>query len=141
MALPDMRSILIAEDSAAIRSILSFLLRGRGFEVLECGDGNEALERIRLFHPDLAILDVMMPGRLGFDVCRAVKADPDTRDIPVIILTSVTNGAGKSDAHWKDLCGADAFLSKPFKSVELLDHIERLLDPQPEPTREINKTT
>ena len=129
MSLRDPRTVVIAEDSAAIRSILAFLLRGRGIEVVECSDGDDALERIKLLHPDLAILDVMMPGLSGFDVCRAVKDTDATKSIPVLILTSVTQGTGKSDEHWKTLSGADDFLTKPFKAVDLLSRVDKLLEP------------
>lgn len=129
MSLRDPRTVVIAEDSAAIRSILAFLLRGRGIEVVECCDGDDALERIKHLHPDLAILDVMMPGLSGFDVCRAVKDTDATKSIPVLILTSVTQGTGKSDEHWKSLSGADDFLTKPFKAVDLLSRVDKLLEP------------
>jgi len=129
MSLREPRTVVIAEDSAAIRSILAFLLRGRGFEVIECSDGDHALERIKLLHPDLAILDVMMPGLSGFDVCRAVKDSDETKSVPVLILTSVTQGTGKSDEHWKTLSGADDFLTKPFKAVDLLSRVDKLLEP------------
>jgi twitching motility two-component system response regulator PilH len=129
MSLRDPRTVLIAEDSAAIRSILAFLLRGRGLEVIECANGDDALERIRLSPPDMVILDVMMPGKSGFDVCRALKGSDATKAIPVMILTSVTQGTGKSDEHWKALSGADEFLTKPFKAVELLSRVDRLLEP------------
>ena len=128
MSLHEPRTILVAEDSAAVRSILAFLLRGRGYAVIECVDGREALERARADTPDAVILDVMMPGPTGFDVCQALKADPATRAIPVMILTSVTQGTGKSDDHWKTLAGADDFMTKPFKAVEILDRIGRLVD-------------
>ncbi len=131
MSLREPRTVVIAEDSAAIRSILAFLLRGRGIEVIECADGDDALDRINLLHPDLAILDVMMPGLSGFDVCRRVKDTDATKSIPVLILTSVTQGTGKSDEHWKTLSGADDFLTKPFKAVDLLSRVDKLLEPAP----------
>jgi CheY-like chemotaxis protein len=120
-------TILLAEDSTAIRSILAFLLRGRGYTVLECGDGQEALERARTDHPDAVILDVMMPGPTGFDVCQALKTDPATRGIPIMILTAVTHGTGKPDEHWKTLSGADDFMTKPFKAADILHRIARMI--------------
>jgi len=127
MSLPEPRTVLVAEDSAAVRNILAFLLRGRGYAVIECADGREALDRARADHPDVVLLDVMMPGITGFDVCQALKADPATRAIPVMILTSVTQGTGKSDEHWKNLAGADDFMTKPFKAVDILERIGRLV--------------
>ena len=127
MSLLEPRTVLVAEDSAAVRNILAFLLRGRGYPVIECADGREALDRARADHPDVVLLDVMMPGITGFEVCQALKADPATRAIPVMILTSVTQGTGKSDEHWKSLSGADDFMTKPFKAVDILDRIGRLV--------------
>ena len=124
-------TVLLAEDSLAIRSILAFLLRGRGYSVIECGDGTEALERCLADRPNAVILDVMMPGLTGFEVCRALKADPATRAIPVMILTSVTQGAGKTDDHWKALSGADDFMTKPFKAADILQRLTRLMEPRP----------
>lgn len=120
-------TVLIAEDSTAIRNILAFLLRGRGYRVVECADGQEALDRARSEPPDAVLLDVMMPGMTGFDVCQALKSDPATRGIPVMILTGVTDGAGKSDDYWKELSGADDFLTKPFKAVDIVARIGRLV--------------
>src|SRR5204863_8755763 len=100
---------------------------GRGYGVIECVDGREALDRARADHPDVVLLDVMMPGVTGFDVCQALKADPATRAIPIMILTSVTQGTGKSDEHWKALSGADDFMTKPFKAVDILERIGRLV--------------
>jgi CheY-like chemotaxis protein len=127
MSLLEPRTVLVAEDSAAVRNILAFLLRGRGYAVIECADGREALERICADRPDAVILDVMMPGMTGFDVCQALKSDPATHAIPIMILTSVTQGTGKSDEHWKALSGADDFMTKPFKAVDILERIARMV--------------
>jgi len=128
-------TVLLAEDSVAIRSILAFLLRGRGYVVIECADGQEALDRVRAEPPDAIILDVMMPGPTGFDVCQSLKSDPATRAIPIMILTSVTQGTGKSDDHWKALAGADDFMTKPFKAADILQRLARLLAPRPDGPR------
>jgi CheY-like chemotaxis protein len=128
----DSPTVLLAEDSAAIRSILAFLLRGRGYTVIECLDGDDALDRARTDHPNVVILDVMMPGPTGFEVCQALKSDPATRAIPVIILTAVTQGTGKTDEHWKSLSGADDFVTKPFKAADILSRVARLTTPSPD---------
>ncbi len=132
----DAPTVLLAEDSAAIRSILAFLLRGRGYTVVECVDGPGALERARTDRPDAVVLDVMMPGPTGFDVCRTLKADPATRAIPILILTAVTQGTGKSDDHWRALSGADDFVTKPFKAADILQRLARLIAPHPGPGSE-----
>jgi DNA-binding response OmpR family regulator len=130
MALSTGKTVLIAEDTVAIRSILSYLLRSRGFEVIETGDGQEALEKALQLRPDLVLLDVLMPRKNGFEVCSYLKSNEDTRRIPVLILTSVTKDSGKDDEHWRRLSNADEFMSKPFKAHDLLARIERLLDPK-----------
>jgi CheY-like chemotaxis protein len=128
MALSNPKTILIAEDTAAIRTIIAFLLRARGFEVVESANGTDALEKALALRPDLIVLDVLMPGMTGFDVCSYLKANEATRDIPILILTSVTSAAGKSDEHWKRISNADEFVSKPFKAHDLVARIDRLLE-------------
>ncbi|HEV3026449.1 MAG TPA: response regulator [Planctomycetota bacterium] len=121
------RTILIAEDTAAIRHILSFMLRSRGYIVIEASNGNDALDIALTRSPDLIMLDVIMPGRTGFDICSYLKSDARWKTIPILILTSVTRGTGKSDEEWKRLSNADDFVTKPFKARDLIERIERLL--------------
>jgi DNA-binding response OmpR family regulator len=128
MGSPSRKTVLIAEDTAAIRTIIAFLLRARGYEVLESPDGNDALEKALAYRPDLVILDVLMPGKQGFEVCTYLKSNEETRSIPIMILTSITRESGKSDDHWRRLSNADDFVSKPFKAHDLLARIERLLE-------------
>lgn len=128
MGAPGQKTILIAEDTAAIRTIIAFLLRARGYDVVESPDGIDALEKARALHPDLVILDVIMPGKQGFEVCTELKSNLETRSIPILILTSITRDSGKSDDHWRRLSNADEFISKPFKAHDLLARIERLLE-------------
>jgi len=129
MPLSSGKTVLIAEDTVAIRSILAYLLRSRGFEVIESGDGQDALEKALQLRPDLIVLDVLMPRKQGFEVCSYLKSNEETRHIPVLILTSVTKDSGKDEEHWRQLSNADEFMSKPFKAHDLMARIERLLDP------------
>lgn len=119
--------VLVAEDTTAIRAVLAFMLRSRGYEVEEAANGREALDRALAQPPDLVLLDVLMPLMNGFEVCARLKSEPATRDVPILILTSVARDSGKDDAHWKKTSGADEFMVKPFKAHDLLDRIERLL--------------
>jgi CheY-like chemotaxis protein len=128
MAHSNPKTILIAEDTAAIRTIIAFLLRARGFEVVESANGTDAVEKALALRPDLIVLDVLMPGMTGFDVCSYLKANEATRDIPILILTSVTSASGKTDEHWKRISNADEFVSKPFKAHDLVARIDRLLE-------------
>jgi cyclic di-GMP phosphodiesterase len=116
--------ILVADDNEANRDLLAGLLGGEGYHVLSVNDGKQALERISRDPIDLALLDVVMPGKTGFDVCLAIKSKPETRLIPVVLLTSL---AGDDDRIRGIMCGADDFLSKPVNRHELLARVHSLL--------------
>ena len=116
--------ILIADDSANIREVLQINLETLGYEVLLAEDGDQALRRVYRDHPDLLVLDVMMPRQNGFQVCRKVKSDPDRADTPVILLTAKSQ---REDVYWGKDCGADEYMTKPFSAKELEGVIERLL--------------
>lgn len=124
-------TILIVEDTPSIREIVAFLVRGKGHETIEAADGVEGERLARRERPDLIVLDAMLPGKTGFDVCASLKADPEFRMIPILILTAMTRDSGQSDEEWRTKSGADGFMSKPFKSVELLELIQRLLPAGP----------
>jgi CheY-like chemotaxis protein len=113
--------IVLADDSRASRKILSFVLERKGYQVILAVDGEEALERIRSERPDLIILDVAMPKRDGFSVCQELRSDPETRSIPVIMLTCL----GSLEDKLKGISlGANDYITKPFSLEELLARIE-----------------
>jgi putative two-component system response regulator len=116
--------ILVADDNEANRELLVGLLDGEGYQVISVPDGMQALDRISRDPIDLALLDVVMPGKTGFDVCLAIKSKPETRLIPVVLLTSL---AGEDDRIRGIMCGADDFLSKPVNKHELLARVISLL--------------
>jgi len=109
--------ILIIDDDLAVRLRLCDLLAQTGdFDVDECADGLAGLARAAEFRPDLVLLDIMMPGMTGFEVCARLRADPATREVPVIVLSA----AEESEAMIRALdAGADDFLRKPFSAPEL----------------------
>ncbi len=117
--------ILIVDDSDNIRSVLQMNFEWLGYQVTCATDGEEALRLVAEDPPDLIILDVMMPRRNGYQVCRSLKADPLLRDIPVIFLTAKDQ---KEDRFWGKDCGADEYLTKPFSAAKLERVIERLLE-------------
>ncbi len=121
-------TILVAEDTKSLREIVAFTLRGRGWNVVESGDGDDALRKAMTLMPNLIVLDVMMPGKTGFEICSTLKSDERYRNIPILIVSAVTQGSGKSDEHWKELSSADAFISKPFRAQQLMQCIEELIE-------------
>lgn len=116
--------ILVADDSPNIREILKISLEGDGYTVVLAEDGEQALAMVARENPDLLIMDVMMPKVNGFQVCRRVKTDRSTHDVPVIMLTAKS---AQQDVFWGKDCGADEYMTKPFSTKELVKTIERLL--------------
>jgi DNA-binding response OmpR family regulator len=119
--------ILVVEDEESLLKLESILFTSKGYQVTGVKDGNAALEAISKDRPDLVVLDVMLPGLDGFEVCRAIKANPQTCSIPVLMLTAKKSS---NDLEQGKRAGADAYLTKPFKSVKVLEVIEGLLAAQ-----------
>jgi putative two-component system response regulator len=117
-------TVLIADDNEAIRDLMREWLRQQGYRVLTAEDGEEAVRIVQAQPIDLAIFDVMMPRRSGFSACRAVKAKPETRLIPVVLVTGLES---REDRVQGIECGADDFLNKPLDREELLARVRSLL--------------
>ncbi len=117
-------TILIVDDDPAFRSLLAGLLRPQGFEIITAGDGHEALEEFARRGPDLVLLDVQMPRMRGFEVCRHLKQNPETRLTPVVLVTGL---AATEDRIQGIEAGANEFLSKPVDRNELLARVRSLL--------------
>mgnify|MGYP003394465641 CR=1 FL=1 len=125
--MPDKKpKILIADDESSLRTLLRAVMSSEDgeFDIEEAVDGDDTLIKVKANQPDLLILDVMMPGLSGFEVCEKIKRDDKLKNIIVLILTA----KGQStDKEWANSVGADFFLSKPFSPLELLDTIKGLL--------------
>jgi len=118
------KKVLIADDEQNIVISLEFLLRREGFEVFVASDGVDALAKLRAEKPDLVLLDVMMPKMNGFDVCQALRADPELAETRVLMLTA----KGRETEVSKGLgLGADAYMTKPFSTKELVEKVRALL--------------
>src|ERR1700676_4716106 len=112
-----MATVLLAEDDADIRFLVTFKLTQAGYQVRAFGDGLSAVADAREHPPDLAILDVMMPVMSGLEVCQELRKDPATAKIPVIILTAV---AQEADIAAGVAAGADDYIVKPFSPREFM---------------------
>jgi DNA-binding response OmpR family regulator len=119
------QTIMIVDDDAFVRRPLEFILEEEGFQPILACDGEECLQMVAEVRPDLIFLDVMMPGRDGFDVCRTLKNDPTYADIPIILLTA--RGQDHDRARGLAL-GAEEFMTKPYSPSELIHRVRELLE-------------
>ena len=121
-----MTSVLVIDDDPTMLEIVETVLRSGGLEVATSSTGQEGLQAAHERPPDCAVLDVSMPGMTGLDVCRALREDAETADIPIILLTG--------RVQWLDVAsgfdaGADDYLVKPFTAKDLLDRVDALTGP------------
>jgi DNA-binding response OmpR family regulator len=119
------KTVLVCDDERYILESVAYVVLQEGYRVLTAEDGEQALDRARSEHPDLVVLDVRMPGRSGVEVCCALKSDPATRSIPVILLTCLGHENDRAEAEG---CGADEFWTKPFSPRELRRRLHQVLD-------------
>ena len=118
------KKILIADDEPNIVAAVEFLLQRTGYEVHVARNGDEALKLVEATHPDLVLLDVMMPQKSGYEVCMRIRERADWRHIKIIMLSAKGRDAEVS----KGLSmGADIYVTKPFSTRELMDKIRDLL--------------
>lgn len=120
-----MRKLLIADDEEGIRKLVRMTLQRDSFEIIEATDGEEALELAREHLPELLLLDVAMPGLSGLDVCKALKSDPATAGITIVMLTAQ---AQQSDVDRGQEAGADDYFTKPFSPVSLLRKVDEVFE-------------
>lgn len=116
--------VLVADDNPQILELLEAYLEPLKVHVRLAADGEATLAAVEREPPDLILLDIMMPKRSGFEVCRLLKDDPRYRDVPIIMVTAL-NEVG--DMERARECGADDFLSKPVNKIELLARVQNLL--------------
>jgi DNA-binding response OmpR family regulator len=120
--------ILIVDDEPSIVVPLEFLMRREGYDVSVAGDGESALETLAERPADLVILDIMLPRMSGFDVCRRIRADPRWQGLKILMLTA----KGRDSEIQKGLgLGADAYVTKPFSTRDLVARIRALLRGEP----------
>jgi DNA-binding response OmpR family regulator len=116
--------VLIADDNPQGVELLEAYLADTGYEVRTAGDGEEALRQVRDWRPDLVLLDIMMPKISGFEVCKRLKADAQTRGVAVLMITALDQ---PSDVDRAVEAGTDDFLTKPINQTDLLNRVRALL--------------
>ena len=119
-----MSTILVVDDSPTVRKLVSTTLATAGHHIMTAHNGAEALTKATEAHPDMVVLDVMMPYKNGYQVCRQLKNDAKTHDIKIILCTGQNQPA---DRFWGMQQGADAYLTKPLHEAELLATIAKFL--------------
>lgn len=120
----NMPRILIADDNPTNVELLEAYLAGVDCEIASAADGQETLDQVRQFQPDLILLDIMMPKLSGFEVCKSVKQAPSTKGIMVLMVTALNE---RGDIERAVEAGCDDFLSKPVNKIELLKRVENML--------------
>jgi two-component system phosphate regulon response regulator PhoB len=119
-----LQKILVVDDEEDILELVKFNLLKEGFSVITALTGEEAIKAVLREHPDLIILDIMLPGLNGYEICRLIKANPDTAAIPIVMLTA-KDAEGDELRGWE--MGADDYITKPFSNKILLARVKNIL--------------
>ncbi|MEE9614818.1 MAG: response regulator, partial [Thermodesulfobacteriota bacterium] len=118
------KKILLADDSITIQKVISLTFAAEDYELIIVGDGDSAIAKAKETRPDLVMADVAMPGKNGYEVCEAVKGDPEIASTPVLLLSGTFEPLNEVDAA---RVGADGHIVKPFESEELLGRVRDIL--------------
>ncbi|MCG6912249.1 MAG: response regulator [Deltaproteobacteria bacterium] len=124
------KKILIVDDEPNIIIPLQFLMEQNGYDVQVAKSGEEALESISRYRPDLVLLDIMLPGIDGFEVCEIVRLKPEWRNMKIVFLSAKGR---EVDIAKGMVLGADKYITKPFSNQEIIESVEKLLDNCPPP--------
>ncbi len=122
--------ILVVDDDAALAEMIGIVLRSEGYDVLDCYNGNEAFRTFQSFEPNLVLLDVMLPGKNGFEICEAIRR---VSNVPIVMLTARSD---TEDVVRGLEAGADDYVPKPFKPKELVARVRARLRAETEPSDE-----
>lgn len=120
----DGSTILVVDDSKTVRRVLGKMLNEGGYETLEAEDGDTAIRIAKAKQPDLVLMDVVMPGITGFQATRRLHKDPETKDIPIVIMSGNEQAI---EEFWVTRIGARDFMTKPFNRFEVYRRIEKIL--------------
>ena len=120
------RKLLLADDSVTIQKVVNLTFADEGIDVIAVGDGDSAMQKISEVSPDVVLADVHMPGLSGYQICERLRANPDTRDLPVVLLVGSFEPFDEGEA---ERVGANAYLTKPFQSIrQLVSQVSDLID-------------
>ena len=120
----DRKKILIVDDEPHIVELVRVCLEDTEYDIVEAYDGEEALSKAREEHPDVILLDIMLPKKDGYEVCRELKTNDETREIPIVMLTAKGQEVDKVKGFQS---GADSYMTKPFSPLRLLTELEEKL--------------
>jgi DNA-binding response OmpR family regulator len=120
------KSVIVIEDERNIIEAISFILSRDGWDVATHSNGHDAIDAVRARRPDIVVLDVMLPGKSGFDILQEIREDADLSETPVLMLTA--RGQDK-DREMAERAGASAYMTKPFSNAEVLDALHSLVSP------------
>ena len=121
------KKICIIDDDQDMRKVVSTVLKTKDYEVLEASDGMQGLKLIESTNPDLLILDLMMPGISGMEVCKRLRDSERFADLPIIVISAITRKFQHDDEYWAAGLKSDEFMGKPFEPYDLLSRVEYLL--------------
>ena len=119
------KKVIVIEDERNIIEAISFILSRDGWDVATHSNGHDAVDAVRTRRPDVVILDVMLPGKSGFEILTEIRGDDELGQIPVLMLTA--RGQTK-DREMAERAGASAYMTKPFSNTEVLDAVRQLAD-------------
>ncbi|PZO42413.1 MAG: two-component system response regulator [Pseudanabaena frigida] len=119
-----MSKILVVEDSKTQREMIANLLESNHFQVSTAKNGLEAIAKVKSIQPDLVVLDIIMPGMNGYELCRKLRDNPETWNINIVLCSTKST---KVDRYWGCRQGANAYISKPFPPEDLIDTVKELL--------------
>lgn len=123
----DTKKIVVIDDDYEVVELVKAVLKSKGYHVFVAYDGEDGMKLITQERPDLAIVDLRMPGLSGLEVCRRVRRTPELAATPLLVISSSTAGMNKPDSFWASGLGSDDFLAKPFDPLSLLGRVEYLL--------------
>lgn len=123
------KTVMVVDDDEQLRKILGLMLRNRGYRVVTAGDSVQMSRLLAQELPDGIMLDAMLPGKDGFEICVELKSREVTKSIPVLMISGIAAGISCDDSHLKAQVRADDFVSKPFTLADLVLRVVRLVGP------------